>query len=150
MADDKAQMFAVLERALRIVAVEALTGGRGMAAFYSTVIDTTTKQILTWYSMRWSVEVTFHNSKQHLGFEEPQGWSEEAIQQTAPTAMLLYTVIVHWSAWEGRHHESLSSLPWYTLKSHASFADMVTTLKRLSLRQRISAFGLSGQGSRKT
>lgn len=150
VAEAEARMFAVPGRALRIVAVEALTGGRGMEAFYSTVVDSTAEQILTWYSMRWSVEVTFHDSKQHLGFEEPQGWSKEAVQRTAPMAMLLYTVIVHWYALEGRRYESLSILPWYTRKPHASFADMLATLKRVSLRQRISALGLSGRGSRKT
>lgn len=150
VADAEARMFAVPERPLRIVAVEALSGGRGREAFYSTVVDATAEQVLTWYSMRWSVEVTFHDSKQHLGFEEPQGWSKEAAQRTAPMAMLLYTLIVHWYASEGRRHESLSILPWYTRKSHASFADMLATLKRVSLRQRISALGLSGRGARKT
>jgi hypothetical protein len=149
VADAVARMFAVPERMLRIVAVEALAGGRGIEAFYSTAVDATAEQVLTWYSMRWSVEVTFHDSKQHLGFEQPQGWSEDAVQRTAPMAMLLYTVIVHWYALEGRHHDKLSILPWYTRKSHASFADMLATLKRVSLRQRISAIGLSGRGSRK-
>jgi hypothetical protein len=150
VAEAEARMYAGPDRALRIVAVEALAGGRGMEAFYSTVMDATAEQVLTWYSMRWSVEVTFHDSKQHLGFEEPQGWSEEAVQRTAPMAMLLYTTIVHWYASEGRDHESLPMLPWYTHKSQASFADMLATLKRLSLRQRISALGLTGRGSRKT
>jgi hypothetical protein len=150
VADAEARMFAVPERPLRIVAVEALVGGRGMEAFYSTVVDATAEEVLTWYSMRWSVEVTFRDSKQHLGFEQPQGWSEEAVQRTAPMAMLLYSVIVHWYTLHGRHHESLSVLPWYTRKSQASFADMLATLKRVSLRQRISALGLSGRGSRKT
>ena len=149
VADAEARMFAVPERALRIVAVEALEGGRGMEAFYSTVVDSTAEQLLTWYSMRWSVEVTFHDSKQHLGFEEPQGWSEQAVQRTAPMAMLLYSAIIHWYAMEGRRHDRRSILPWYTHKSHASFADMLATLKRVSLRQRISALGLSGRGSRK-
>jgi hypothetical protein len=150
VAEAEARMYAVPERALRIVAVEALEGGRGMEAFFSTVVDATAEQVLTWYSMRWSVEVTFHDSKQHLGFEEPQGWSEKAVQRTAPMAMLLYSVIVHWYASEGQRHESLSILPWYTRKPHASFADMLATLKRVSLRQRISALGLTGRGSRKT
>lgn len=150
VADAEARMFAVPERPLRIVAVEALTGGRGREAFYSTVLDATAEQVLTWYSMRWSVEVTFHDSKQHLGFEEPQGWSKEAVERTAPMAMLLYTVIVHWYASEGRRHENLIVRPWYTRKSVASFADMLATLKRISLRQRISTLGLSGRGSRKS
>lgn len=150
VADAEARMFAVPERTLRIVAVEALVGGRGREAFYSTVVDATVEQLLIWYSMRWSVEVTFHDSKQHLGFEDPQGWKEDAVQRTAPMAMLLYTVIVHWYALKGRCHERLSILPWYTYKSQASFADMLATLKRVSLRQRISAIGLAGPGFRKT
>jgi len=32
-------------------------------------------QVIRWYAMRWSVEVSFRDSKQCLGFEEPQGWS---------------------------------------------------------------------------
>jgi len=149
VADAEARMFAVPERPLRIVATEALAGGRGMEAFFSTVVDATAEAVLTWYSMRWSVEVAFHDSKQHLGMEEPQGWSEQAVQRTAPMAMLLYTLVIHWYASEGRDHERLSILPWYAHKSQASFADMLATLKRLSLRQRISALGLSGRGSRK-
>lgn len=150
VADAEARMFAVPERPLRIVAVEALVGGRGREAFYSTVVEAAAEQVLTWYSMRWSVEVTFHDSKQHLGFEEPQGWSRQAVERTAPMAMLLYTVIVHWYASEGRRHENLSILPWYTRKTQASFADMLATLKKGSLRQRISTLRLSGRGSRKS
>ena len=31
-------------------------------------------------------EVSNHDSKQHLGFEEPQGWSRRAVKRTAPLA----------------------------------------------------------------
>jgi hypothetical protein len=68
-------MYAAPKRSLRIVATEAIRGGRGQEAFYSTCADASAEQVLTWYSMRWAVEVTNHDSKQHLGFEEPQGWS---------------------------------------------------------------------------
>jgi hypothetical protein len=33
--------------------------------------------------MRWSVEVAFRDSKQCLGFEEPQGWSRKAVALAA-------------------------------------------------------------------
>jgi hypothetical protein len=143
------RVYAVPELPLKIVAVEALAGGRGQEAFYSTCTTATAEEILTWYSMRWAVEVTFHDSKQHLGFEQPQGWSRHAVERTAPMAMLLYALIVHWYASERRRDESLPRFPWYATKPHASFADMLATLRRLSLRQRISALGLSGPGSRK-
>jgi hypothetical protein len=75
VADQEARMYAAPKRSLRIVATEAIRGGRGQEAFHSTCADASAEQVLTWYSMRWAVEVTNHDSKQHLGFEEPQGWS---------------------------------------------------------------------------
>lgn len=75
LADQVAHVYAALERPLRVVATEAIKGGRGQEAFYSTCWDATAEQVIGWYAMRWSIEVMNHDSKQHLGFEEPQGWS---------------------------------------------------------------------------
>ncbi len=149
LADAEARVYAVPERPLRVVATEATRGGRGQEAFYSTRHEATAEEILTWYAMRWSIEVAFHDSKQHLGFEEPQGWTRGAVERTAPTAMLLYSLIVLWFVEEGhRHHRSLER-PWYRDKRRASFADMLGTLRRLSVRQYIFSLGLTGPGSRK-
>lgn len=149
LADQLAHVHAAPGRPLRVVAVEALQGGRGQEAFYSTCAEATAEQVLTWYAMRWSIEVTNHDSKQHLGFEDPQGWTRPAAQRTAPIAMLLYSLIVLWFARTGyRDWQPLSS-PWYTSKTQPSFADMLRTLRRLSLRHTISQWALAGPGSRK-
>ena len=105
--------------------------------------------MLTWYAMRWSIEVAFHDSKQHLGFEEPQGWSRRAVQRTAPMAMLLYSLIVLWFATEGHRHFVPLNRPWYHQPHDPSFADMLATLRRQSIRERVLSWGLSGRGSRK-
>lgn len=89
---------------MRVVAMEALKGGRKPEAFYSTCHDATAEQVLDWYFRRWSIEVTNHDCKQHLGFEEPQGWTRRAVERTAPLARLLYAVIVLWFAREGARH----------------------------------------------
>ena len=73
-----------------VVAVGPLTGGRKPQAFFSTGADDTAEAVLARYAARWSLEVSFHDAKGHLGFEEPQGWTRRAVQRTAPTAMLLY------------------------------------------------------------
>ncbi len=78
IADCEARVHKAPEKALRVVAVEPLTGGRKPQAFYSTCHEATAEQVIAWYASRWSVEVAFHDSKQHLGFEEPQGWSRQA------------------------------------------------------------------------
>lgn len=68
--DRVSRVFEVPERDLRIVATEALAGGRRREVFYSTSHQTDALTILQRYSQRWSIEVTFRECKQHLGFQE--------------------------------------------------------------------------------
>jgi hypothetical protein len=149
LADQWAFVYAAPRRPLRVVAVEALKGGRKPEAFYTTCDSATAEEVLTWYAMRWSIEVTNHDSKQHLGFEEPQGWTPKAVERTAPLAMLLYTLVVLWFAREGHRDWRPLECPWYTSKTEPSFADMLHTLRRLSLRQKVLSMALHGPGSRK-
>jgi hypothetical protein len=149
VVDREAYLYAMPERPVRVVAVEPLTGGRTIQAFYSTRPHCTAKDVLTWYARRWSIEEAFQNSKGHLGFEEPQGWSRRAVERTAPTAMLLYSLIVVWFATEGHRFYRPIWRPWYCSKARASFADMLATLRRESIREQVSAMPITGPGSRK-
>jgi hypothetical protein len=149
LADSCARVYAASQRPLRVVATEAISGGRGQQVFYSTCHDASAEQVISWYAMRWSMEVTFHDSKQHLGFEEPQGWSRPAAERTAPVAMLLYSLVVLWFAREGHRRWLPLDCPWYTSKTNPSFADMLATLRRLSIQQQVLSLALRGPGSRK-
>jgi len=148
VADGEARVHAVPERPLRVVAVEPLTGGRAPQAFYSTCHTASALEVLTWYARRWSVEEAIQNSKAQLGFEEPQGWTRGAVERTAPLAMLLHSLIVLWFAAEGHRHYRPPHRPWYRVKTRASFADMVTTLRRESIREQVSSMPMHGAGSR--
>ncbi len=147
--DQLAHVYAAPRRPLRVVAVEALKGGRGQEAFYSTCSAATPEQVVGWYAMRWSVEVTNRDSKQNLGFEEPQSWTRRSVERTAPVAMLLYSLVVLWFAREGHRHWRPVIRPWYTSKTEASFADMLALLRRQSVQREVSKWALRGQGSRK-
>jgi hypothetical protein len=149
IADCEARVHKTPGRPLRVVAVEPLTGGRKPQAFYSTCHEATAEQVIAWYASRWSMEVTFHDSKQHLGFEEPQGWSRQAVERTAPLAMLLYSLVVLWFAGQGHRFYQPLDCPWYTSKTEPSFADMLATLKRQSIRQTVLSLALRGPGTRK-
>lgn len=149
LADQVAHVYAAPERPLRVVAVEAVKGGRRQEAFYSTCSDARAEQVIAWYAMRWSIEVMNHDSKQHLGFEEPQGWTRRSVERTAPLAMLLYSLIVLWFAREGHRSWRPLIYPWYTSKTEPSFADMLGTLRRLSVRKQVLTLALGGPGSRK-
>lgn len=149
LTDRVAHVHVAPERPLRVVAAEAVKGRRGQETFYSTCSDATAEQVITWYAMRWSLEVTNHDSKQHLGFEQPQGWKRRSVERTAPLAMLLYSLVVLWFAREGHRSWRPLVCPWYTSKMAPSFADMLGTLRRMSVREQVSTWALRGPGSRK-
>ena len=131
-----------------MVAVEPLAGGRKPQAFFSTCPDDTAAAVLTRYAAPWSMEVTNHDAKGQLGFEEPQGWTRRAVQRTAPVAMLLYSLVVLWFGREGHRHYAPPHRPWYSGKTQASFADMLATLRCQSAKHEVLSMGLHGTGSR--
>jgi hypothetical protein len=148
VAECVARVYAAPDRAMKIVAVQPLTGGRKPQAFFSTCPDDTAEQVLTRYAARWSLEVTNHDAKGQLGFEEPQGWTKRAVQRTAPIAMLLYSLVVLWFSREGHRHYQPPQRPWYIGKTQPSFADMLATLRCQSTKREVMSMHLHGTGSR--
>jgi hypothetical protein len=152
IAEAVARCYAAPDCFLKLVAVEPLSGGRKPQAFFSTCPLDTAEAVLTRYACRWPVEVMNHDAKGHLGFEQPQGWTKQAVQRTAPVAMLLYSLIVLWFSREGHRHYTLPNRPWYAGKvdgpAGASFADMLATLRAQSVRSEVLSMGLHGKGSR--
>lgn len=138
MATQVCRFFKAPERDVLVIAVEHLRGGRGTEAFYTTDLGADAETVLRRYSWRWSIEVTFHDAKQHLGIEEPQNRTRPAAQRTAPTALLLYSLIVWWH--EQVRDEPAPRLLTWRGKSHPSFADMLSALRVESL-QNISPEG---------
>lgn len=137
LAEAVAHHYHTPDRLLKIVAVEPLSGGRTTQAFYSTCQDASAEQVLTWYAIRWSIEVMNHDAKGSLGFEQPQGWSKHAALRTAPTTMLLYSLIVLWFATDGHQTCQPVHRPWYIEKRHASFADMLSELRCRSVKEEV-------------
>ena len=149
ICDTVARMFKVPDRPLRVVAIEALGGGRGREAFYSTCLDAAAEQVLLWYSWRWSIEVTFHDSKQHLGFEEPQGWSRQSVERTVRWRCSS----TRWSCSGLSMKDIAITVPLSALGIPKSPTPPSPTCSphcgRESARELISTLGITGKGSRK-
>ena len=56
-------------------------------ALLSTDLKADPQEILSWFVMRWQLEVTFQEMRRHLGFETQRQWSEMAIRRTAPALL---------------------------------------------------------------
>jgi hypothetical protein len=120
------------DRLLSFVLVRDNSGKRPLGIFYCTLLDWTAQQILSTYASRWSIEVAFENGKQMLGFEDPANRLPQAVQRTAPMAMLLVSLVTLWFHKTGHRHVKFPRRPWYTRKKEPSFGDMLSTLRRLS------------------
>jgi hypothetical protein len=120
------------DRLLTIVLVRDAVGKRPDQMFYCTCLDWDARRILSTYAARWSIEVTFENSKQRLGLEDPANRKEKAVRRTAPMALVLYGLIIAWFHQVGHRHVRFPNRPWYRHKAEPSFADMLTTLRRRS------------------
>ena len=125
------------DRLLTIVLVHDVQGKRPDQMFYCTKTDWTARQVLSAYACRWAIECTFEFCKQFLGLEDPANRLPKAVERTAPMAMFIYTIVVVWFHRTGHESVHFPFRPWYPQKEETSFADMLTTLRRLSYAEKI-------------
>jgi hypothetical protein len=62
-------------------------------ALLCTNLDADPVQILKWFVMRWQLEVTFHEVRDHLGVETQRQWSDWAIARTTPALLGLFSLV---------------------------------------------------------
>lgn len=100
------------------------------AAFFATDLDATPEQVLAWVVMRWGIEVTFEEAREHLGLETQRQWSDLAIARTTPALLGLFsfiTLLAHRLTLDGPL--PVRSAAWYT-KPEATFSDVIAFVRR--------------------
>jgi hypothetical protein len=132
---------ALRQQPIRIVVVRDPRGRRKDEAFFCTDLTVDAACVLTTYARRWTLEVTFHDSKQHLGFGQAQSQAPLAVQRTAPFAALVYSLVLLWAAAHVQQGGTLGWLarPWYRSKAAVAFPDLLTALQQELWRAHISA-----------
>ena len=58
-----------------------------------TTLTEKPEQILKWFVMRWRLEVTFHEVRDHLGVETQRQWSDWAIARSTPALLGLFSLV---------------------------------------------------------
>ncbi|QIS23456.1 IS701 family transposase [Nocardia terpenica] len=132
-------------RVLRLIVVAEI----GAAAkttpllLLTTDLDTPAKDLITRYSHRWSIEVTFEQARAHLAAGQAQVRTHHAVERTVPFALYCYTIITCWYTLYGYQTHDIAErraqAPWYTSKTEPAFADMIGKLRRVIIAARFSA-----------
>jgi hypothetical protein len=87
-------------------------------------------QIVKWFVLRWQVEVTYHEVREHLGVETQRQWSDLAILRTTPILLGLFSLVTLLA----HQHTQRRKLPirqtaWYH-KTQPTFSDALALVRR--------------------
>jgi hypothetical protein len=79
---------------------------------------------------RWSLEVTFEESRAHLGIETQRQWADRAIERATPLLFGLYSLVTLFG--QALHPDGqipVAQAAWYR-KQTATFRDVLAVVKR--------------------
>lgn len=115
---------------IRFVMVRDPEGKLRDEVFFSTDPDTDPVQIVNWVVMRWSVETTFEEAREHLGLETQRQWSEKAIQRTTPILLGLFSIVT-WITFHLTQNEAIpiQKIAWYP-KGKVTFSDCLFMVRK--------------------
>jgi hypothetical protein len=99
-------------------------------AWFSTRRDDSGVEIVAEFVLRWPLEVTFEESRAHLGIETQRQWSDLAIARQTPCLFGLYSLVV--ALGQSLHRERpmpRRTASWYP-KKEATFSDVLAAVRR--------------------
>lgn len=99
-------------------------------ALLSTNLDHTPEQMLTWFTWRWTMEVTFEEARAHLGMETQRHWNDLAIARTTPALLSLYSIVALTAELLIQKGTcGVRTTAWY-MKTHYTFSDAIALVRR--------------------
>ena len=114
---------------IRWVLVRDPAGKFDPTAFLSTDLDAQPQQILDWFIMRWGMEVTFQESRAHLGLETQRQWSDLSIARTTPALLGLFSLVTLLAACLTKDQPlPVRTAAWY-VKSEPTFSDAIAFVR---------------------
>jgi Transposase DDE domain len=96
----------------------------------STDLTISAEQIVQWFPRRWQVEVTFHETRTHLGVETQRQWADLSILRITPALLSLFSLVTLLANVHARQDNlPIQQTAWYT-KKLPTFSDALSTVKQ--------------------
>jgi hypothetical protein len=115
---------------IRWALTRAPKGKRPPKAIFPTDLTQTVEQIISDFMKRWSLEVTFEESRAHLGIETQRQWSDLAIERSTPLLFGLYSLVALFGqACYPDGGVPVAQAAWYR-KHTATFRDVLAVVRR--------------------
>ena len=122
---------------LRWVFVHDLDGTHRDEYFYSTDPDLDPAQIVSLFTARWSIEVTFQEVREHLGFETTKQWTAQSVLRGGPCLLGLFSLVsLIYARLLKDRSPTIHRTPWYD-KAEPTFSDALYAVRRLLWSQTV-------------
>ena len=99
-------------------------------AYFCTDQSLTPAEIVSSFIKRWTIEVTFEESRAHLGVETQRQWSDLAIERSTPCLLGMFSLVVLFG--KALHPDGkvpAQRTAWYD-KREATFSDVLAVVRR--------------------
>jgi len=122
---------------IRWVLVRDPAGDYAPIALLCTDIQRDAQWIVACFVCRWQLEVTFEESRRHLGVETQRQWSDQAIARTTPVLLGLFSWVVLVAEQLDRlgHPVIARQSAWYA-KTRPTFSDALAVVRQHLWQQR--------------
>jgi hypothetical protein len=99
-------------------------------ALLSTDLTLTPLEIISFYVRRWQIEVTFEESRAHLGVETQRQWSDKAIARSTPLLLALFSIVTLMASRLATHNRlPVLQASWYQ-KLNPTFSDALAAVRK--------------------
>src|SRR6266568_6591783 len=105
-------------------------GKREPKAYFSTDQGQSAGEMVEDFVKRWSLEVTYEESRAHLGIETQRQWSDLAIERSTPCLLGLSSLVILLG--QALHPDGkipIQQTAWYS-KTQATFSDILATVRQ--------------------
>ena len=138
------------EEPVSLVLVRDVLGQWRDEALMATAADVSAVHVIMGYCRRWSVEVSFFESKQFVGLHDPQVRTAKSVERAHPMAWFVQTLTVLWYAVGGESGPQVKrDRPWYTTKVGPTFTDMLGALRLQFWDQHLSGMSQNNEDREK-
>ncbi len=115
---------------IRWILIRDPLGRFPLQALLSTDPTAQPADIVAWFVQRWQLEVTFEETRRHLGIETQRQWSDQAIARTTPILMALFSLVTLLAdRLIGRRAMPVRTSAWYH-KTRPTFSDALALVRR--------------------
>jgi DDE superfamily endonuclease len=115
---------------IRWVLTRGLQGEREPRAYFCTDQSQSALEVVSSFIKRWTIEVTFEESRAHLGMETQRQWSDLAIERSTPCLLGIFSLVTLFG--KALHPDGkvpVQRTAWYH-KSEATFSDVLAQVRR--------------------